>query len=501
MGGPGADRAGASLPDDVPGRVRPESVRPEVLRQLLAPPPPAGAGPPWALLALGAAGLVLRLDALGLPLLQSGAEVAVGARAGGAGAFHAPLHGGLPTSVLATPLVALGVPATYAVRTLEVLAGAAIAPLAARLAGRWGAAPAAALLVGLLALLHPSVAIAVGGAAAHGHGVAPVALMLGVLALGAQGTAAARRAGGLGVLVAAGAPFGFLLALPLIARHVRREPDPRLRVVGPLAVAALVVLVPGSLGGPPGGTPAGVTVLAGLGLAVGGPLLLGWPWALRGLGRGGALGEVGRVGLVAGGLAYLLASLLRPLPGAVGPLLTAPLLVPLAIVAGARGLGAVRPRLASGTRLTTLALSSVLTLALAIPALGRLLPAGAESAAATARWLQRATALAEEAAGPDGLVGFAAPRDPAEAASAADLVGRRDVVRILARSLAGAEPTGAGWLPVLATGEVDPQRTLGIVAERGVFARVQALGDGQALFRFTPVKELGPFAVLRARRD
>lgn len=455
---------------------------------------PAGGGAVLAALAL--AGLVVRAEAFHLPLLGAGADVAAATRGLGEARLAAPAGGGLLTAWIALVFDALGLSPTTAVRLVETLAGAALAPVAAVLARRVGARSATAVVVGLLTLFHPSLSIAAGGAADHGLALATLLFTLALLRRDAPGVLAARHVGVAGLLVAVGAPHGAIAAAPLLVHHARRETSPTLRwTPGALALLAFVVL-PGARGTQLAGAGLGASLLA-LVLVVAGPLGGGLPFALR-----GAVGAPGRVvgqgPTVAAALLYVLAELLAPAAPSAGPLAVAPLVVPLLLVVGARGIARFGAVWASQLRLLTLALGAASTLVLAVPAAGRLLPAGSETTAARARWLERATELAAEAAGPGGLVAFAAPESEAVRASAADdLPDGLDAAS--ERAFSGER--GAGHLKVFEAQAFDGERTLGVVAPVGAFAPVQALGDGAVLFRFTAVDTFGPFAVLRGRRD
>lgn len=455
---------------------------------------PAGGGAVLAALAL--AGLVVRAEAFHLPLLGAGADVAAATRGLAEARLAAPAAGGLLTAWVALLADALGLSATTAVRLVETLAGAALAPVTAVLARRVGARGATAVVVGLLTLFHPSLSIAAGGAATHGLALATLVFTLALLRRDAPGLLAARQVGAAGLLVALGAPHGALAAVPLLMHHARRESSPTLRWA-PAALAALAFAVlPGARGTQLFGAGVGASLLA-LVLVVAGPLGAGVPFALRG--SQAARGRIiGWGGTVSAALVYVVAELLAPAAPSAGPLAVAPLVVPLLLVVGARGIARFGPVWASQLRLLTLALGAATTLMLAVPAAGRLLPPGSETAAARARWLERATELAAEAAGPGGLVAFAAPGSEAERASAADDLPPG--LEAVSERRSGEE-RAAGHLKAFEAPSFDAERTLGVVAPVGVFAPVQALGDGAVLFRFTAVQTFGPFAVLRGRRD
>ncbi len=454
----------------------------------MAPPPPAlGRG---VFVALAVAGIVVRAEAFHLPLLGAGAEAASAARALARGAIEVPGAGGLPTAWLAAPFVFAGATATSAVRAVDLLSGALLAPLALALALRFGARPASALLVGLLALLHPSLAIASGGAAAQALGLPAVALALGVLFVAAPGVRAARATATCALVAAVGAPFGFVAALPLFLHHARREARWVWRIAPGLLAACAFALLPGARSPLGAGSAVGTGVVGTL-IAFGGPIVLGVPTSWR-------AATVSIRAAIAATFAYAFATAFAA-DSSTDIWAIAPLAAPVALAFGGRGLGGLGADWARRLRLATLVAAAATTLLLAVPALGRLGPAGAESAAARARWLERATELALAAAGDDGLVAFAAPRSEAERSSAADgLAEHRD-----ARSVREASSgwTRRGDLPTFEAIAFEPERTLGLVAERGTFASVQALGDGLVLFRFEAVGEFGPYAVLRARRD
>ncbi|MGE0193285.1 MAG: hypothetical protein AB7T63_14715 [Planctomycetota bacterium] len=482
-----------------PGRVEPAPS--DVLPGGPRPPrppgftkPPSGGGA--VLAALAVAGLLVRAEAFHLPLSGAGAEVAAATRGLAEARLAAPPGGGLLTAWLAFLPHVAGLSATTAVRLVETLAGAALAPLAAVLARRTGARGATAVVVGLLTLLHPSLSIAAGGAADHGLALAALLFTAAILRRDAPGLVEARQVGVAGALVSVGAPYGLLAAVPLLVHHARRETSPTLRWL-PGAVSLLAfALLPGARGTSLSGLGA-VEALVALVLVAAGPLAFGLLPALS-----GAPGLPGRVlgwgSLAAAALLYGLADLVAPaVPGA-GPLAVAPLVIPLLLVLGARGLARVGPVWASRARLVTLALGALATLLLAVPAAGRLWPAGAESTAARARWLERAAELAAEAAGPGGLVAFAAPASEAERASAAD--GLPGGVEAVSEGASGDERR-AGHLKAFDALAFDAQRTLGLVARVGTLGPVHALGGGAVLFRFTEVKTFGPYVVLRARRD
>ena len=453
-------------------------------------PRPALSG--WGLFVLGLAGLALRLQALALPLAAQGADVAAAARALAEGVIAPPPHGGYLQACLALPAVLLGLDATLAVRALDVLAGAALAPLLVLLASAWRAPAQRAWLLGLLALLHPAWLVSAGGVQATGAGIA-CALMFGAWL--AQARHLKRTRTGLALALVAASPWGivhaFALVLPL-GPHART-----LRAwVAPVAAVALALALPGMvLGTSSVELWSGQPLVLALAVLVAGPLLLGLPLGPRRALRAEALSG-GRLTLVV--LACVLHAIglfWHPSWLEAGPLALAPLLVGWCLLFGARGVEALGPARARTLRWVTLVGFALVAVPVVAPFLGRLLPPHLELRATRLRRLAEALEVARDVSADSKWVGCALDLTPAEAASLADRC-KGFTVRHVATTT-----RHAGHLPPFDPADVPSDAPFALLGPAGTWHRVQPLGDGQVVVRLTQVEQFGAIVVFRAIRD
>lgn len=462
--------------------------------------------------ALAMAGLLLRLGVLDMPLFGAGAEVARAVRAIAAeGVVSFSATSGM-TSVLPAWLLALtGLGASAALRVVEVLAAAALAPLVFVLLARAGLARQQALWIALVVLLQPALALWVGGPLAAGYGVASLLLVLGwTRALRPERTAdgRGRSVWGQALLVAAmslAAPLGLLHAAAWLVLGFTRRP--RRESLGLLAIVVGAAFLPGAWPGPAfaaaGGDGTGTGRLAAVAWPAGLLVLLGVPTALGLLLRRhrGPVAVALSLALVA---AHGVAAVRSPatdgswLAWLILPLVGASVLGAWGISSwgsassGRHALGRGRARW-FGRALV--ACSAIATVALLLPVPLPFLAPGHETAMVEGRWRARATRLAGDAAGEGGLVAFDGQGSPAETASMAD--GLWGAVPAYSLASTASRP---GLLPTLEAETLDPGLYVGLVAPRGVHGAVSTLG-GSALFRFHVVAVLGPHAVLRGRRD
>lgn len=448
--------------------------------------------------------LLVRLPVLALPLEGDGARLATrGAVLAGRtatpleGAEH---HGPLVPLLLALPVRAGATP-TGALRSLDVLLGAAGAGLAAFAAWRLGLARREAGLVGVLFALHPHLAVHAGGPLASSAGAA-TALLLGALGLLASPGPRRRRAGAvLAALLPLASPLMTVLGLALLVGWLRRDDSLRARLaVGALFVVC-VVFTPW-----PGLDPAsgpGTRVLAFLFQWV--PLagLLG---LLAGLPRGASRLFAGEsaawVRLWATGVAACLLLLLAfPLPGTfafgAGAASAAAPLVPLVLVLGVAGLGALPAPWPKRVRRTALVLATAGALLAVLGAVQTFLLPASPAAAGRLHRLALAVDAAKAAAGPDGWVALDLDaRLPAvEVDRLMDRVATRRVGRLPRLGPAGRDAVG-----VLPVEELEAGRTLGIVTPYRPEVQPVTTLAGTGIYEQAPHARFGPWLVLRARR-
>lgn len=443
---------------------------------------------------LFALGLLLRLPLIGLPL--EGESAGLAARAArmaaesGWSLAEVDHRGPLLPLVLAVPIAA-GASATAALRTVDALFGALLAPLACALALALGAGRRTARWTGSLLAAHPILALGAGGALAGTAGLATALLLTALLLLLGPGPIG-RRVGLFLVLLLPLAEPPCAAYLPfLLVVWKMREPSARWGIAGLVLAVGVLVATPFPARGLDGDV--GMRMLAwGLEWAPA-ALLLGllptlpagalhvWrredpvPRAVARAWLGGAAAHVLLLILLQAppGFAFGWEGLVRGLP-----------LVPLAVMLGLVGLIQRAPH---RHRTVVRALHGVGLAASLFLVIGPLqtwvLP---ESTPPTGRlWrLARVVAEAEEVAGPEGWVAFdvAPALDPYEIESLGDLVaGHR-----------------AGPLATLPLEELAGD--LAIVGRyRPEVLDVVTLG-GRGIYRQEAVFRLGPWLVLSASR-
>ncbi len=423
----------------------------------------------------------VRTPTLGLPLEGAGAELA--ARAAG-GDLLAEGSGPLMPALTAAATT-LGVSPTAALRWLDAFFAALLAPLVVLLAGALGIARARAALAGLLLALHP-LALVGSGAVAPGAGALVAALTCAALAGLAGGTPWRSRLGAAAALLLIVADaVGPLLALPLLAHHVRREPSPRFQTAAAMLAAGLLIAAPLTWWRLPGiEAPAVGDALLWIAAAGLGVLLAGLPRGVRHLAASPAGSTVLGVGLLAGGAALLMPS--------APALVVLPLLVLAAVEGTAAWAASWRRRLLPGAVGGALAVSTWLVsggLQAALP----IEPA----AAGRLHYLRQAMQVAADTVGDGGWIVLAVGEGrPEEQASLADL----QPARWTWVERAGAEDdTARRRLRVFPAAAFEPGRSVAVLAEAGRVDGITTF-DGAGIYHETVVREVGPYVVLRAKR-
>lgn len=438
---------------------------------------------------LFALGLLVRLPLAGLPL--EGDAAALATRAAGMAAETAwsleavDRRGPLVPLLLAVPTAAGATP-TFALRFVDALLGALIAPLACALCLGLGLGRRSARWTGILLTAHPMLALGAGGALPGTAGLACVLLLLALLFLGRPGRGG-RRAGLLLVLLLPLAEPACAVYLPfLVALWVRREHSEVWRAAGLILALGALAATPFPTHGLDGGI--GARLLA-FGLQwIPASLLLGLvPFLHRGV-RAAWTGD-GRAKAWMGGAAlHAVALLLLPAPvgfafGWEGLVVGLPL-VPLAVLLGVAGLEARapvwRPRLVRG--ILGVAVAGSLFLAIG-PLQTWLLPTHTPPTGRLWR-LARVARVAEEHAAPSGWVGV----DVGDALDAYETERLGDLF-----------PKGRA-LPLKGLPEEALDGPLVVLARhRPMVLDVVTLG-GRGIFEQEPVYRLGPWLVLRLAR-
>ncbi|MHC5010666.1 MAG: hypothetical protein ACYTG6_06900 [Planctomycetota bacterium] len=448
-------------------------------------------------------GCLLRAPALPLPVSGDDAQLATwGAWLGeerGWGAPEGPRQGPLLPVLLAVP-VAAGAPATPAIRWLDLLLGAAIAPLAFVLARRLGTARDPAIWTGLLVALHPAL-VAFAGGVATGSAALVCVLLLASLRLLLAVSPRSRRGGlFLGALLPLADPLAAVYVPGLTAVFAHREPALRMRIGGGVLALVCFLLAP---------WPA-VDAAIGFGHRLLGLIVLWAPAAAlvllcpnvpRGL---WALWRAepdrrwpARIWIIGAAL-HIAALLVLPLANGfrwgTGVFSVGLALLPLVLLAGVRGV-----KQPSSWRRPRVALLVALPIAVFLvsgpfqawlsdtdpPRAGRL------------HLLKRATDRAVEIAGPEGWVGL--DLGAGQGWTAERLRDRMPGVRagtIGGRVAGEPETVGGGALPLE---ELPAGARLAVVTPRREIEEVSTYG-GRGIYLQEIVETLGPWMVLSVRR-
>lgn len=462
------------------------------------------------LIALG-----LRLPAFGLPVEGEAARLASVAELVGNERGWVPAETAPVMPVMAAVLVASGIAPTDAIRLIDLLFGALIAPLLFLLGRSLGLSMGLAVWCGLFAAAHPLLAINAGGVHPGPSGVALACLLSALLLLRSE-RSRTRRAGALvSTLLILSHSAGALYGIPLLAYYALREPGPRLQLL--LPAAGLVALLLGPVA--PWRTSGEITGVGGL--------LLGWlplaglgvVWVMSGvgmrrLGSGDSPGSGAFRTWAIGAALHLIALVALPLGPAAGLELDGPsggiLLVPFVLLTGlvgwaraAAGIPKLAPGIRTGRRAVCLGAvaGSLLLVSGALQVL--VLPAS-PAAAGRLTWLRDAVAQASAAAGERGwIVLGVAEDDPATQASLADAHPGRalcrrapldekpdeDGLRVLLPFPAGAYPADQPFAVVVHAPRRDADATVNGVTTFG----------GEGIFEQEPVSRVGAYLVMRVQ--
>ncbi len=416
--------------------------------------------------------VAVRLPTLGLPLEGDSAVLAsVGDRLGNERgtelAGQAPLMPGL-----VAVLVNAGVSATLALRWIDLVLAALLAPLVIWLGRRLGLRRDAAIGAGIVMAVHPLAFLEAGGLQ-PGGGALLAALVLAAVG-GLSGGPVARRAGAAAALGAtfAAAP-GPLYGLLFFGHALYREDGRAARVVLLGAAVCAFSFLPLPRVTLEGGFDPRVGLwLLGAGLGV---FWLGVPVGARRL-RGAGPGA--RLWLVAAAVHVALLAFALSADAGVA-------LLPLIALAGAQGLGeAVAAHRLMVRGAAILGLAGCLWLGMAPGRLHRLRDAMHEAArvAGSAGWI--VLSVANEL--------------PDEQSSLADLQPRHWTWSDRDAPDEATETAVRRLLPFPAATFETGQR-VAVVADAGTRGTVHTFG-GVAIFHQEVVRQLGPFVVLRARR-
>jgi hypothetical protein len=438
-------------------------------------------------------GLVLRLPVLGLPLAGESAALATRAARMGAetawGLDAVDHRGPLLPLLLAVPTAA-GASPTAALRAVDALLGALLAPLACALALALGLGRRTAGWAGVLLTAHPLLALGAGGALAGTGALATALLLSGLLLLGRDGPRG-RRVGLLLVLLLPLAEPPCLVYLPfLVALWSLREPSRRWRIAGLVLAVAALAATPLAGRGVDGSV--GARLLACATLWVPAACLVGLlpflPWGLAATWRtAGRARWVARAWLGGAALHVLLLLLLRAPPGfAFGweGLVTGMPLVPLAVLLGVHGLERLAPARRRTVVRGVLGVGLAASVFLVVGPLETWLLPGATPPAGRLWRLGRVVAAAGEAAGATGWVAFdvAPVLDAYEVKRLGDRLGDRR----------------SGPLDALPLSDLADDLAI-VTRYRPQVLDVVTLG-GRGIYRQAAVLRLGPWLVLRASR-
>ncbi len=425
----------------------------------------------------------VRTPTLGLPLEGDGALLAGKAVEG---SFLAPGSAPLlPALIAASGTV--GISPTAALRLLDALFTAALAPLLVLLAAALGLSKERSSMAGMLMALHP-LALAGAGGIAPGSGALASALLLAALAgLGSRRAPQVRLGGCCTLLLAVADPAGLLLVLPLLWLYARRETSPRLQTGLLMIGAALIVTAPLTWFTWSGGSrPALGSLLAWVAGATLGILLPALPRGFSALIRGGAVAHAWLTGSLLVTVALLAAG---PMPAVV--------LLPLVLVAGIEGMaGWAEPW---RRRLAPAAVGGALLVSMWLVSGGlqaALLP-DEPAEAGRLHLLREAMQTAAEAAGENGWIVLAVGAGrPEEQASLADLHPDRWT---WTERAAEGDAIARRRLMVFPAASFESGRSVAVLAEAGREAGVHTF-DGAGIYHQEVVREVGPYVVLRARR-
>jgi len=433
--------------------------------------------------------LAARLPTLGLPLEGDSAVLAsvadqLGHDRGWEFAGHAPF---LP--IAASVLVASGVPATAALRWVDALLAALLAPLLLLLLRRLAVPRPQALAAGLLLSLHPLALVAAGGVQ-PGASSAVAAVLLAALTALLSDRAGVRRVGALATLLLVTTDAAALVYVPgLLWVYARREAAPRFQsavlVLGSVALVAAVLLGGSPLGGsrPEPGTAAAWLALAGLGV-----LLPSVPFGVRDLWRSGS---AARAWLLGGAAAVLLAVLGGPVSG--------PALLAMVLAAGVAGAPRVYAHLAPRIVVAAFGGAVLVSAWFVFGGVQAHFSGAAPRAAGRLHLLRTALESAAEAAGEGGWIVLAVAEDrPAEQASLADLLPNHWTWtrRAAPENRAAAD---LRRLLVFPAGALEAGRSVAVLAEAGRSGGIETF-DGAGIYEQELVRQIGPYVVLRARR-
>lgn len=426
----------------------------------------------------------VRAGTLDLPVEGQAAVLAAGgARWAEGGGLETAGRGPL-LPMLTGAAVELGVPATLALRWLDVLAACLLPGLLLLLAQRLGIARRRALLGACLLALHPLGVLGSGGivpdtAATTG------ALALGALVLLSCARAALRRAALLPLaLLGLSDGGGLIVLIPLVVAYVRREPGPRLQTA--VALLAGGLLLAGfatwfrAQPGPDLGAALLWLVLAPLGIFL--------PGVPRGLHRI-ATSATGTTWIAAVGL------------GGLGLLLGAPfptgLALPLLLLAGLEGSAHLGLRIGRPVAWGTASACAVATLVLVSGGLQVALAPGDPLPSGRLHLLRQAVRAAAHVAGERGwiVLGIAEGR-PEDQASLADLNPDHWT---WSRRAAEADTAAVRRLRVFPAAAFEPGQEVAIVTRAGTSGAIETF-DGAGIYHQEVVERIGPYVVLRARR-
>jgi len=428
-------------------------------------------------------GFSVRTPTLGLPLEGRGALLAATVAEGDLlVAGTAPL-----VPALARAATGFGVSPTAALRGLDAVLAACLAPLLYLVALGLGVSRGRAAWAALILAIHP-LALAGSGGVAAGTEAAGVAFTLASIACLSQGRVGAIRAGAVLALLAAVSDGGALLGVPaLLWLYARRESGPRFQtavlLLG-LAVIAAAHFTWFSWG--QAALPGPSRTLLWLLSATLGVLLVPLP---------GGLSRLARLGAPA--LAWIAAVVIPALAALAGAPVHASGLLPLIALAGVEGMSGWSARRRAWLQPAVAGGALAASLWLVLGGLQAALLPDAPAAAGRLHLLQRAMQVAAEAAGPRGWIVLAVGSGrPEEQASLADLQPGRWT---WAERASEADATARRRLLVFPAGSFESGGTVAVVAPQGRTGGVQTF-DGAGIFQEEVVREVGPYVVLRARR-
>ena len=428
--------------------------------------------------------LCVRAVTLDLPVQGEAARLAAaGARLADGGGIEAGGRGPL-VPLLVAGAVGLGVPATLALRWIDVCAACLVPLLVLLLASRLGLAPGRARLASLLLALHPLGVLGPGGVDPGTAAVVGALTMAGLLLLAADRVGVRRWSlVPLGLLLFADGS-GLLLGVPLVVLFVRREPGPRIQTAVALLAAGAVA---GGLTTWFGATaaPSPTAALLWLAAAPLGVFLPGVPTGLR------------RLATSPVGLAWLAAVVVGALGLAVGAPFPVWVALPLILLGGLEGSSALWKRHARRVGAFATFASAIATLLWVSGGLQAALAPQGPAVAGRLHLLRQAMRVAADAAGERGWIVLAvAEGHPEDQASLADLhpehwtwAGRETE----------ADAAAVRRLRVFPAAALEAGQGVAIVARAGATGAIETFG-GAAIYHQVLVRRIGPYVVLRAQR-